>query len=137
MASEAALLVQQQLDAYNARDLGAYMRCWSEDCAYWELPDQALPDDAAALRRRQAARFREPDLHNRLRRRVELSPGAAPDPEAEAAPPLALSLVIDHETMTRTYPDGRGAVEVYAIYELARGRITRAWLCLGTPQLAG
>ncbi|WP_159997224.1 nuclear transport factor 2 family protein [Roseomonas sp. 18066] len=124
MVSEAALLVQQQLDAYNARDLGAYMRCWSDDCAYWEVPDQALPDDAAALRARQAARFLEPDLHNRLRRRVEL-PAADP------------ALVIDHETMTRTYPDGRGAVEVFAIYEMARGRIARAWLCLGTPQLAG
>ncbi|ONG55972.1 hypothetical protein BKE38_07365 [Pseudoroseomonas deserti] len=127
MASEAALLVQQQLDAYNARDLGPYMRCWSEDCAYWELPDQALPDDAAALRARQSGRFREPDLHNRLKRRVELPAAAANDH----------GLVIDHETMTRTYPDGRGTVEVYAIYELARGRISRAWLCLGTPQLAG
>ena len=43
-------VVQQQLDAYNARDIDAFMACWADDAQYYEHPDTLLP----AARRRSA-----------------------------------------------------------------------------------
>ena len=34
--------VQQQLDAYNARDIDAFMQWWSDDCEYYEFPARLL-----------------------------------------------------------------------------------------------
>jgi hypothetical protein len=44
-------------------------------------------------------------------------------------------LVIDHERVTRTFPEGPGTIEIAAMYEVKAGRITRAWFHLGVKQL--
>lgn len=35
-------IVQQQLDAYNARDIDAFMACWADDAQYYQHPDTLL-----------------------------------------------------------------------------------------------
>ncbi|MFT8243738.1 nuclear transport factor 2 family protein [Roseomonas sp. BN140053] len=114
----AALAVQGQLDAYNARDIDGFMRWWAEDCRYYEFPSRLLAEGAAAVRARHEERFREPDLFGRLRNRITLG-----------------NLVVDEETVTRNFPEGPGEVDVVAIYEVEDGRIARAWFRMGPPRL--
>jgi hypothetical protein len=45
------------------------------------------------------------------------------------------NLVIDHEVVTRTFPEGPGEVDVIAIYEIERGKISNAWFKMGKPRL--
>jgi len=119
LCSQAELPVQGQLDAYNARDVDAFMQWWADDCAYYEFPDRLLASGAAEVRERHVARFKEPNLHGRLLKRITVA-----------------GVVVDHETVTRTFPNGPGEVDVIAIYEVKEGRIARAWFKMGPPRLS-
>ena len=110
--------VQRQLDAYNNRDIDAFMSWWSEDCEYYEFPNRLLARGAAEIRERHIARFKEPNLHGRLLKRITVA-----------------KMVIDHETVTRSFPDGPGEVDVIAIYEVENGKIAKAWFKMGPPRL--
>ena len=39
--------------------------------------------------------------------------------------------VVDHELVTRTFPDGPGTLEVVVTYEVRGGLIRRVWLASG------
>ncbi len=110
--------VQGQLDASNARDIDAFMPWWSEDCQYYEFPDRLLARGAAEIRARHLARFQEPNLHAHLVRRI-----------------VVADLVVDQEIVTRSFPAGPGEVDVVAIYQIADGRIAKAWFRMGPPRL--
>ena len=112
------LPVQGQLEAYNARDIDAFMQWWAEDCQYFAFPSTLLAEGTAAIRARHIERFKEPDLHGHLLSRIALD-----------------NLVIDHETVTRTFPEGAGEVDVVCIYEVSGGKITKAWFKMGQPRL--
>lgn len=99
-------VVQRQLDAYNARDLDALLATYAPDARQYELPAQLLATGHAEMRPRFAARFQEPDLHARLLQRAVMG-----------------NIVIDHETVSRNFPEGRGKVDLVAIYEVADGLI--------------
>jgi ribosomal protein S18 acetylase RimI-like enzyme len=116
--SAVELPVQRQLEAYNARDIDGFMRCWAEDCEYYEFPARLLARGAAEVRERHLARFKEPGLFGKLLSRISVG-----------------NVVVDHETVTRTFPDGPGEVDVVAIYEVAGGRIAKAWFKQGAPRL--
>ncbi len=116
--SDSLLPVQRQLDAYNARDIDEFMQCWADDCQYFEFPSRLLASGAAEIRERQIARFREPNLFGRLVNRICVG-----------------NLVVDQEIVMRTFPDGPGEVDVVALYEVADGKIARAWFRMGTPRL--
>jgi GNAT superfamily N-acetyltransferase len=109
--------VQKQLDAYNTRDIDAFMPWWSQDCLYYEFPNRLLARGAAEIRERHIARFKEPNLHGRLLKRITVA-----------------NVVIDHETVTRSFPDGPGEVDVIAIYEVDNGKIAKAWFKMGPPR---
>ena len=111
-------VVQRQLDAYNARDIDAFMRTYADDAEIFEHPDKLLARGAAALRERYAARFQEPNLHAALVRRIAMG-----------------NIVVDHEKVTRTFPEGTGTLEVVMIYELKSGKIAKAWSIIGTKSL--
>ena len=107
-------IVQQQLDAYNARDLDALLAIYAEDAQQFEHPAKLLASGPAQLRERFAARFKEPNLHALLLKRI-----------------VAGNMVIDHEQVTRTFPEGTGKIELVAIYEVQNGRIAKAWFISG------
>jgi hypothetical protein len=111
-------VVQAQLDAYNARDIDAFMVCWADDAQYFAHPGTLMASGIAAIRERHIARFQEPNLFGRLVHRAVIG-----------------DTVIDHEIVTRTFPDGPGTVEVVAVYEIAAGKIAKAWFILGPPVL--
>jgi hypothetical protein len=113
-----AEVVQRQLEAYNARNLDALMAIYAADAALFEHPDRLLARGTAALRERFAARFREPNLHATLLYRI-----------------TAGALVLDHERVTRTFPEGPGELELVMTYEVQAGRIIRAWIITGAKKL--
>ena len=111
-------VVQRQLDAYNARDVDALMATYADDAQQFEYPATLLTSGAAQLRERITARFREPNLHARLIRRIVMG-----------------QVVIDHEEVTRTFPEGTGTLELVAIYEVRDGRIAAARFISGPKAL--
>lgn len=110
--------VAGQLEAYNARDIEAFMPWWAEDCRYYAFPDTLLAEGAEAIRARHVLRFAEPDLFGKLLSRVAVG-----------------NMVVDHEVVTRNFPEGVGEVEVICIYEVEDGRIAKAWFKQGQPRL--
>ncbi|KQR32257.1 steroid delta-isomerase [Rhizobium sp. Leaf155] len=116
--SAVELPVQKQLEAYNARDIDEFMRWWADDCQYFAFPSTLLARNALEIRERHIERFKEPDLHGQLLSRIVLE-----------------DMVIDHETVTRNFPEGRGEVDVVCIYEVALGKIAKAWFKIGKPRI--
>ncbi len=45
------------------------------------------------------------------------------------------NIVVDHEEVTRNFPEGKGTLELIMIYEVQRGRIVRAWSIAGAKSL--
>lgn len=52
------ILEAELLQAYNERDIDAFMECWSDDCQYYSFPDQLLARGKAAKRRFASATSR-------------------------------------------------------------------------------
>ncbi|HEJ9094702.1 nuclear transport factor 2 family protein [Serratia odorifera] len=107
-------VVQRQLDAYNARDIEAFMACWAEDALYYQHPDTLLASGKAEIRQRHVARFKEPSLYGERIKRMAVG-----------------NMVVDQEVVTRNFPQGRGSMDVIAIYHVEQGKITRAWFNIG------
>ncbi|WP_234624729.1 nuclear transport factor 2 family protein [Agrobacterium vitis] len=110
--------VQMQLEAYNARDIESFMQWWAEDCRYYAFPDTLLANGTDAIRERHVERFQEPDLHGTLLHRLSVG-----------------NMVIDHETVRRTFPEGLGEIDVVCIYEVENGKIAKAWFKIGDKRL--
>jgi hypothetical protein len=117
---DSATVVQRQLEAFNARDLDALLAIYADDAQMIEHPDKLLARGTTALRERFAVRFQEPNLHAVLLHRA-----------------VAGDFVIDHERVTRTFPEGPGTIELTMIYEVKHGRIARVWILAGQKTLAG
>lgn len=114
----AAETVQRQLDAYNARDIEALLAVYAADAELFEHPSRLLARGTAGLRERFTQRFAEPNLRAELLNRI-----------------VSGAMVIDHERVTRTFPEGPGTVELVMIYEVSRERITKAWIIPGPRTL--
>ncbi|MDC8787043.1 nuclear transport factor 2 family protein [Roseateles koreensis] len=111
-------IVQAQLDAYNAKDLEALLAIYADDAEQFEHPATLLARGTAALRERFAARFTDPLVHATLVNRI-----------------VAGDLVIDHERIRRSFPEGPGSMELVALYAVQGGRIARAWFVFGAITL--
>jgi hypothetical protein len=112
------VLVQRQLDAYNAKNLDAWLDTYATDAKQFELGGALLAQGRAAIRERSAARFEEPNLHAQLIRREVFG-----------------NVVIDHEDVTRTFPEGPGRMELVCVYVVEEGLIQSASFAFGPKQL--
>ena len=113
-SSDPAVVVQRQLDAFNAKDLAGLIAIYADDAEMYEHPDKLLAKGSAALRERYTVRFQEPNLHAALLNRMVMG-----------------DIVVDHEKVTRTFPEGPGTIELIMTYEVKAGRIARAWTKIG------
>ena len=111
-------VVQRQLDAYNARDIDALLATYAPDARQYEHPGKLLATGAAEMRERMAVRFQEPNLHAPLLQRAVMG-----------------NIVVDHEEVTRTFPDGTGTVNMVAVYEVVDGRIASASVQVSNKRL--
>lgn len=116
--TDPAAVVQRQLDAFNARDLDALLAAYAEDAQMFEHPAKLLASGRAAFRERFTTRFQEANLHATLLNRIVMG-----------------NLVVDHEEVVRTFPEGPGRIKLIMIYEVQNGRIARAWSIAGEKVL--
>jgi hypothetical protein len=102
-------IVQQQLDAYNARDIDAFCAAYSKSIRVIRHPSgETSIDNLDALRSYYVReRFNLPDLHATLVSRIEFG-----------------NKVIDHEHITGL---AESVVEAVAIYEVESDLIQTIW----------
>ena len=112
----AADLVQRQLDAYNARDIEAWLATYAPDAEQFTLHGALIAKGHAALRERMQRRFAEPQLHATLLQRTVMA-----------------NVVVDHERPRRNFPAGCGTIEMLCIYEVADAVIQKASFALAEP----
>ena len=111
-------VVQRQLDAYNARDLGAWAATYAPDARQTDLRGGLLAEGCAQIRERMVLRFAEPDLHAELLSRIVMG-----------------NVVVDHERVTRNFPEGRGTVEMICVYEVQGDWIQHASFALAATRV--
>jgi len=105
--SDAATLIQRQLDAYNAQDLDAYVVCYAPDVVVAGLNGPVTETGREALRARYAKAFATyPENRARLINRIAVG-----------------NTVIDHEDVSRG--PGKEQFEIIAIYTVKNGLIAR------------
>jgi putative hydrolase of HD superfamily len=109
-------VVQRQLDAYNARDVDAWLASYHPDAEHYELHGGRIARGRSELEQRIQIRFS---------RTGPACPVTQPDRHG--------AIVVDHELITRNFPEGRGHVEMICIYEVAFEVIVRATFALGEP----
>jgi hypothetical protein len=109
-------IVNEQLNAYNARDIERFMACWHADAKLHEFPDKLLAAGHASIRKRHVLRFMEPNLHATLLFRTSVG-----------------NVVVDRERVRRMFDGREGQVDVIAIYEVNDGLISSARFKSGSP----
>ncbi len=98
-------LAQRQLNAYNARNLDAFLEPYADDVAIYDLPDKLISKGKEAMQKRYGAMFtKTPGLHCELVNRIVMG-----------------NTVIDHERVT--FGTDRGPVQAIAIYKIENGKI--------------
>ncbi|MEO6925647.1 MAG: nuclear transport factor 2 family protein [Rhodanobacter sp.] len=107
-------VVQRQLEAYNARDLEGWLATCSEDSEQHLLHVAPLACGREAIRERMAERFNDPALHAELVSRTVMD-----------------NVVVDHQFVTRTFPDGLETIEMICIHEVRAGFIVKATFAIG------
>lgn len=113
-------VVQRQLEAYNAHDIHAFLATYASDAEIYEYPAKLLMKGAAQIEDFYSnKRFNDPKLHATIAKRIVMG-----------------DMVIDHEKIVLTYPEGAGSLEAVAIYEVQAGKITKVTLIRGQKVLA-
>jgi hypothetical protein len=106
-------VVQAQVEAYNRRDIDAFMALHSPKAIIYNLPDNTvIVEGHEAIRERYIGRFTNPDLHAEIVNRIVLN-----------------NRVIDHEHVHGIEPNR--IVEAIAIYEVEDDLIQRVWFIYG------
>ncbi len=116
--SDPAQLIARQLDAYNARDVEAWLATYAPDAEQYLLHGACLARGHEAMRARIVERFAEPDLHAAVLSRVVMD-----------------NIVIDHELITRNFPEGLGSTEMICIYQVENGLIQKASFALANKKI--
>ena len=102
-------LAQMQLNAYNLRDLDAFLSVYSDDVEVFTFPDTPVYTGIDEMRQVYAEFFEAaPELHGRLVNRIDYE-----------------NMVVDREIVTGV--PGHDTVEAVAIYEVLDGLIRRVW----------
>jgi hypothetical protein len=112
------IVVQRQLDAYTARNLDGWLATYANDAQQFEYPGKLLAAGHEQMRERTKPRFQEANLHAKLIKRTVMG-----------------NIVIDHEDVTRTFPEGPGKIELVCIYEVRNGLIHTASFIFGARTL--
>lgn len=109
MTSQAAQVVQRQLEAYNNRDIEAFMALFSDDATLLSFPgDQVLAKGKAQVKEVYQKLFESsPKLHSELVNRSVIG-----------------TKVIDHERITGRQGKNE-AIELAVVYEVTEGKISR------------
>jgi hypothetical protein len=101
-------VVDEQLGAYNARNLEAFAATYASDIRIWRMPaTEPSIVGQAQLREVYSKRFSSPDLHATIVNRIATG-----------------DKVIDHE---RVVGIEAGPIEAVAVYQVVDGLIAKVW----------
>ncbi|MFD2098235.1 nuclear transport factor 2 family protein [Flagellimonas iocasae] len=99
------VIVQKQLDAYNARDIDAFMDTYADNIKLFDFPNKLFIDGKVKMRERYSAYFKNtPDLHCDIKNRIVIG-----------------NKVIDEEYVT----NNGTKISAVAIYEVENGKIVK------------
>ncbi|GAB3714425.1 amidohydrolase family protein [Spirosoma flavus] len=101
-------LAQRQLNAYNARDLEAFLEPYAEDVEIYTLPNKLESKGKEAMRKNYAFLTKTPMLHCELVNRMVVN-----------------NTVIDHERVT--FAADKAPVQAVAIYKIENGKIKQVY----------
>ncbi len=107
-------VVQKQLDAYNARDIDAFLSTYADEAELFGFPNTPSAKGKEEMRKRYTARFSDTILHCIIVKRIVMG-----------------NTVIDHERVRVTLPEGPGVMEAIAIYEVHDGKIAKVTFISG------
>ena len=111
-------VVQTQLNAYNARDIDAFLTTYSDDVEVYDFPDRLRFKGKPAMRARYTRVFGDQSLHATVSKRIAMD-----------------NTVIDHEHVRLLFPDGPGTLNAVAIYDVREGKIAKVTFIMGTRML--
>lgn len=114
----AEAVVQAQLNAYNARDIDAFLTTYSDDVEVYDFPANLRFKGKPAMRARYARVFGDQTLHATISKRIAMD-----------------NTVIDHEHVRLLFPDGPGTLNAVAIYDVRDGKIAKVTFIMGTRML--
>lgn len=98
-------LAQEQLDAYNKKDIDAFVAPYSDSVAVYMFPDKLLYKGKETMRQQYGPMFKNsPDLFCKLQNRMVLK-----------------NTVIDHELVT--FSKTQAPVQAIAIYTIEKDKI--------------
>jgi len=102
-------LAQEQLDAYNSRDIDAFMMPYSDDVKVYQFPDKLLYEGSGPMRAQYTRYFNmTPDLHATLVNRI-----------------VQGNTVIDQEEVVRV--TGEEPAKAIAIYKIKNNKIAEVY----------
>jgi len=102
------ILAQQQLNAYNTRNLDGFLAPYSDSVEIYTFPDKPMMKGKEAMRKSYGQMFDEvKDLHCEVTKRI-----------------VQGNTVIDHETVTGFGPT---PVKAIAIYKIEKGKIAKVY----------
>lgn len=101
-------VVERQLQAYNRKDAKSWAQTYALDAVQQSTDGDILAVGREDIEANIAARFTEPDLYAELISRQVFD-----------------NVVVDHERITRNFPEGRGSVEMLCIYTVENELIQR------------
>lgn len=113
-ANSAEEVVQKQLDAYNARDIAAFLATYADEAELFRFPDTPSAKGKEEMRKNYTVRFSDTLLHCIIVKRIVMG-----------------NTVIDHERVRVTLPEGPGVMEAIAIYEVDDGKIAKVTFISG------
>ena len=103
----AVKLAQQQLEAYNSRNIIDFLKPFSDDIKAYNYPDQLLFEGKDSMRKVYGKMFaNSPDLHCKLVNRIVMG-----------------NTIIDQEKVTGVAGAENKTIEALAIYTIADNRI--------------
>ena len=117
--TEAEAVVQAEVDAYNAHDIRAFIATYAKDAEVYEFPAKLLMKGEAQIEDfYKNKRFNDPRLHGKIAKRIVMG-----------------DVVVDHEQIVATFPEGPGRIEAIAINEVRDGKIQKVTLIRGKKVL--
>lgn len=97
-------VVQRQLNAYNARNLQAFMATYSNDIELYNYPNQLIGKGMEAIKNYEGFFSRTPNLYCEIQKRIVIG-----------------NKVIDHERVRA----GNNTLNAVAVYEVKNGKIIK------------
>ncbi|HEX7457614.1 MAG TPA: amidohydrolase family protein, partial [Ginsengibacter sp.] len=105
------MLVQQQLNAYNARSIDAFVAPYADDAELYQFPDKLIGKGKDAMRKAYSSIFSNfPDLHCEIKERI-----------------IQGGTIIDKEIVSGM---GKTKVEGISIYKVENNKIKKVYIIL-------